>query len=769
MALFWKLTRNLATRTVPAMCVEERVWVPAYIPPGGGSDNTGRFCSTVRKEVRVPVWEFIPVPPRDPDDDYDGPDETSGGGSDFYVGESPPDRPDGVWAIVGYRIVEEDVEECHDTQEQDGPDSPTPGDGSGGPGRYVVVENCTDPYTETYTPADWNASCQSMEPLQVDGDYTFKLPALPTGVITGLGLDVSTFRDVEHGFYIYRAGTTYARIIENGVFKTGAKIVGAGDTLRITRTLGVITYYIDDVLVYTSSVVSSGPVYAYGFLYLLTDEIHQAALEQRNTAYVDATLQAVTADLPTADPYIYAAIQPVAVDASAPGDAAIEATLQAVGAAGSGIANYSYIDATLSPVAANGYTIADPVPPELSYIDAVIAAVDAQGYLLEGQAGHIDATLQAVSATGIGIEDYSYIDATLSPVQAIAIEYTPLADLNQASVTFNLIESVTGVVDTEGLNSGADLTLHLIDSVTASGSVAGADETLDLVESVTGLAGTYRDIQADETLSLVESVAGQADLTRDIRADVTLSLVDSVHAGGSVASLVETFSIVESIAGQADLYRDATLAETLDLIESVAGQADTYHDIRVNEVLSLLEDVTGGGGAYLEETLNLVSAIVGGNEATSSQTYVTNLRNRATTVYSAGYRRFLRLGNQHYAIGHDDVLYLLEGDTRDGEVIAGHVVSFPSDLGSSMKKRIAKAYLDARVSGTDGIEAGFIADESLRSMHSVTDMADGARLRPFKPGRGLRGQRFALEFTTTGQTEVTAVEIVVEHFSRRVT
>lgn len=753
MAYFWRLVRNQATRVIPPECTTERVWIPAYNPPGGSSE-TAEFCSWVTKTVRVPVWIFIPD---DDDESNDEFGETSGTGT--YVGNTPPSRSDGIWVIAGYRNVEERVRECVDTQQQDGPDSPEPGNGSGGGGHYETAEVCTEAREELYLPQDWAEVCLSNSALSGSGDYTFKV-SRQSNILTGLGDATPTVDDwgsIEHGFYIYRAGSNFVRIIENRQYKTGAIVLANDATLKVERTKFEVKYYINSTLVYTSKTPSQGPKYAHGFLYTITDEIHDAAFTNRNTGEVDTSFQVFDADaIETPGIYVYAVATPFDAEAEKPIEGSVDTELMPFAAFATPLDDFAGVDASITPFDSTAYEAEDPAP-DVVWCDAAATAFDAQAYGLNGQTGSVDASMLPFAAQAWDVDNLAFVDTTMMSFDAEAIEYDLLEDLNYLHAEWFPIATLEASGESSTENSfEATVTLWELD---AWGGQHGLVEELTLWSlDATGAANRYGEL--DETVTLWElDATGTAGRYGSLSESLTLWALDAYEG----PTLNESLTLWGLAATGAQSW-DAQLDETVTLW-TLDAEGDYRRTAQLDETVTLWGLEAGDSGGVLSETLTLFN-LTASSTTTSSVTYAVNLTNNAVTRYTEGYRRFLRVNGKHYAIGHDDVLYLLEGDTRDGDTITGHVLTHPSDFGASNKKRVVKGYVDARGGGT--LYAGLVADEETRSYPAAIEAGTGGQNHPFKPGRGLVGQRFAVEFQTSEDTEVAGVELLVQPLSRKV-
>lgn len=122
----------------------------------------------------------------------------------------------------------------------------------------------------------WNAGANSIDMLDGNVHAVFDVPAV-TGVVIGLkgSRQQVTIPDlVAHGLYFSSAGTFHAvQVIEGGETKTGAAERALDDVFEIRRLNGVVTYWRNGALLYTSSKVSTGPVLINACMYSTGDAL----------------------------------------------------------------------------------------------------------------------------------------------------------------------------------------------------------------------------------------------------------------------------------------------------------------------------------------------------------------------------------------------------------------------------------------------------------------------------------------------------------------
>lgn len=126
-------------------------------------------------------------------------------------------------------------------------------------------------YYETYSNPQFDAGARTVEELTSDGSFTFSV-GQATGIVCGLNavdLDAD-YLEIEHAFYIENGKV---RVVENGVFKTAFSNYTTGAVFKIERIGGVVKYYVDSILKYTSLSASIGTVFLDCSLFAANDTI----------------------------------------------------------------------------------------------------------------------------------------------------------------------------------------------------------------------------------------------------------------------------------------------------------------------------------------------------------------------------------------------------------------------------------------------------------------------------------------------------------------
>ena len=139
-------------------------------------------------------------------------------------------------------------------------------------------------YLDVYTEPSWNAGARTLASLGTyeNGAFTFSV-GQATGIVCGLNSqdNDADYLEIKHGFYIENG---QAKVVEAGAFKTSFSSYTTNTSVfKVERIDGVVRYFIDDVLKYTSLVESTGEVFLDCSLFSANDTIIDAALLDDST------------------------------------------------------------------------------------------------------------------------------------------------------------------------------------------------------------------------------------------------------------------------------------------------------------------------------------------------------------------------------------------------------------------------------------------------------------------------------------------------------
>jgi len=117
----------------------------------------------------------------------------------------------------------------------------------------------------------WNAGARTKAVLIGDGSFEFEV-GQSAGIVCGLSnYDISTdYTEIQHAFYIDNVSV---KIVESGKDLSNFFVVPKNSTFKFTRFNSIVTYYVNDLFIYTSNVLSIGEVFLNCSLYLAGDSI----------------------------------------------------------------------------------------------------------------------------------------------------------------------------------------------------------------------------------------------------------------------------------------------------------------------------------------------------------------------------------------------------------------------------------------------------------------------------------------------------------------
>lgn len=180
---------------------------------------------------------------------------------------------------------------------------------------------------------------------------------------------------------------------------------------------------------------------------------------------------------------------------------------------------------------------------------------------------------------------------------------------------------------------------------------------------------------------------------------------------------------------------------------------------------ALLSDVLM---TYIGTTAGLPSVVGTGAAAEDSQVWVVNLSNNATSTYeNFAFNSFATLGGRHYGVRADG-LYLLEGDTDNGDPIRASVSFGKQDFGTPNKKNMTRAYVGA--SSTGVLLLKIITGTGSEHIYTARAAAKFQREQRFDVGRGIQANYFTFElFNKNGcDFELDSVAFYAAEFNRRI-
>lgn len=135
----------------------------------------------------------------------------------------------------------------------------------------------------------WNSGAISIASLSDPGEFSFSVPASAVGVVCGLsGTDANggNYQKIQWGIYCH---TGLFQVHENGNSVTAQLPYATSDVFAIVASGGVVSYYQNSTLIYTSTVAFSSPVAAYAAMFMGSDQVINAAFSAINPVLAPVT------------------------------------------------------------------------------------------------------------------------------------------------------------------------------------------------------------------------------------------------------------------------------------------------------------------------------------------------------------------------------------------------------------------------------------------------------------------------------------------------
>jgi hypothetical protein len=123
----------------------------------------------------------------------------------------------------------------------------------------------------------WNAGARSIAQVPINGGFSCVLPPSPIGVQIGLSPRgfTHTYASMTHSLVARRAEVT---VVERGATVFGPVALPAAAKVEVRRVQGLVSYLVDDEVIYSSALPSSGEVYGAAMLYSTVDYVDSPAI-----------------------------------------------------------------------------------------------------------------------------------------------------------------------------------------------------------------------------------------------------------------------------------------------------------------------------------------------------------------------------------------------------------------------------------------------------------------------------------------------------------
>ena len=676
---------------------------------------------------------------------------------------------------------------------------------------YIAETYWITTQTTTNTPS-WNAGARTVATLPADGAFSFSV-GQSIGIVCGLNANDQSvsYLEIAHGFLI--EDTRY-RVVENGVYKTAWASYSKSATFKIARRWGVVTYRVDDALIYTSAAPSVGAVFLDASLYAYNDTITTVAVEEYNDTPVP----------------LAGNLSPLTASAIAGGKAyptAVDGSLSSLVGFGATEA-INQLSGELSPLTATGPAVHDLTP---CWVNGELAALTATGLSDDNRLSGVLPSLIGKASVGVvnllagsltsltGVAEiqsltpeYAQLLGELSPLRVGGLQYDPDP---------GAIDSTLAFLDAFGADQDVTLLDGALLPLTAE-IVPGAENYL-----ATSWASWYsvsRQLVANAVVNLTLP-AWQLETRGNSRDNATATLRWPVpfldgHVGGAARISFPIWTLAGqasnpgfaqtalqfpaptlSVTGKLGALAEADLAWPKWTLSAqggggvplswpglvLAGSGTVVYAAQTRldwprftlgmtaQVGALAEadlawpifalDSAGVTGGWAEAALVFPIWSVSSSDGAilTETTYAINLTTGAVTTLLLG--EFTRLVTAHgrlYGLRGTELMRL-DGDTDGAALIPATVRFAPQTFGSNRAKRMSTVYLESRED--DGLTLDLIADEQTAWRYqTVTDTARAYGTHKVKVGRGVKFHTAGLVVKNRngGRMDIGGMELLVD-------
>jgi hypothetical protein len=607
----------------------------------------------------------------------------------------------------------------------------------------------------------WNSGAVSVGLIEGDAAFVVNVPTSSVGVVVGLNNNSEGvgYKDIDYGFYFSNGK---AIVYESGVAKTASYTNAGTENFSVQRRAGAVSYYRDATLLYTSAVSSYGMLVGDSSLYMGGDSISGASFATTlhgesgaNTRF--EPMQSMAA----AETYAAsaAALLPMATAITSHASVGSTVSLRPLQSIGS---NKAYADGRVSLSALEVTANAGDLTPSFAVSATSMAYLLSASHGLTGGNGESEANFEKLKTIGAD-HPYGVSEATLSTFDAFGGESIPINAF--ALLGLDRAFSVQA--------SGSPLPQNSFSGRMALSAIAYGGATAKLAMATPIFVSTGVGVVVGRArISMPSAALSASGQTGGIgKASLKISNRYEVSAfAGAVVSVTLNDGFSLSASGASGAIGAATIRMPLFELVSSGGAVDHGQMLAsmpsLRAVPSALARLVGPSG-YLSAVGSAVVAV-------SYEAYAVNLLpgkdqlNQVTHYTNFPFNQILRYQGAYYGVA-DDGLFLLEGDTDDGDAIAWGFDTHQTDFGSRQQKRAAAAYIGGRIDGE--IDVTVAVGEKSESEYGYRAVrGDDVQNYRVKFGKGLKSRYYGFGMSDTGGSfvEIDSIDIDVDILGRAI-
>ncbi len=605
----------------------------------------------------------------------------------------------------------------------------------------------------------WNSGATSIQFISENGYFKFKAPTNIVGIVTGLN-DINTgvsYLEIDFSFYLSHG--TY-QVYENGVSKTSSLPYTNDTTFEVRRIFGVVSYLVDGVVVYESLNSSNGVVFADISMYMAGDSLSYAeivtiysvssstigsgVLEVPNTVYSESNGYSTTYSSPQIDG-VYSvssssngysitntnAKRNTTVSASINGNATtysspfeykpttVNLTMQPIDGYGS---NKPYTTSNLTMQPIDGYAETSPLTPSFSIVDAFIPYFTISSEIKVGEVATVNLTMQPIDGNSSD-HNITVANINLEPIyitsgNSIPItNYTLLKQPKSNTVSNGIIQ----------INANALLKQPktiITSNATIEGSTTNNGDAL-LKQPKTNILSTQEiniSIIKQPKSKLVSSVEVSNIIKVNIKQPKSKLISNSSNINSSIVNIKQPKSKLISSDGYIFIGKTVSKSKLISSVVTGSNSSITLKQPK-SKLISSVEKINTG--SFISSRSKLISSVNNSSiilkqpksKLISSvelqinkvyKQYVFNLThsssdnpneriNNEMTIYTNfNFKKIIKLNNEYYGLA-DDGLYLIDGNTDNGNKINYSFETHKTDFDNNNFKTISSVYLEGKI------------------------------------------------------------------------
>lgn len=604
----------------------------------------------------------------------------------------------------------------------------------------------------------WNSGAISQKVCFGDMTLAVSVTAASVGVVAGLN-DVNLgvdYEEIKYGFYFTHG--TYT-VYELGVAMSGIASAASSDVFKVTRLGGVVKYYKNDALVYTSLIPSTGPLFADSSLYTGNDTISFASFTDVIGPGKSAGSLLPVSGQSSNKSYSSSAGSLLPFRTSR--NFSIGKLRALIGRA----SNKPYGSAVgkMLPIAGG----ANKLTPITASALGTLLPFQGTSRVITGTLGNSTGSL--LPFTGVSSNrPYAYSAGSIAGFSGYAETFAKLS--GYATITIPRVTLRATGHDSTGENAAS----VALPPVTVTAYCGGFAQLVLPAIKVTVAATIVNVGRAKIKLpAIIVTASATATGSGTAHLSISQNLLHVVGYSGAVLSVSTGVISLQALGTSGGVGKATLILPRLSVVTSATAR---NHGGAV-VVLPALRIVVGAAGQIKLPGLFLVA--LGTDTVTAAfEAYSVNLKHvprvganeaaidEVTHYTNFPFVRIVRFENSYFGVAADG-LYLLGGTTDNSAAITCKFNTHITDFGAAEKKTIVSARVGGRFgpAATVTLHAGETGQTAYAYTTPRSQLAQNYRE---KFGRGIKNRYFGVEISTADELEIDQLEFEINKLTRRI-